>query len=399
MWLKEAVPVNGEPVKRWPWLRWAGFAAFWTLLGLAFGTQLYAMAAARGRAPEWGHAITLGLRDWYLWALLWPLIRRLADRFGFERGTVGRDAVVHLAAGLAVVLVYEGLSLLTTELLVGLFGEDLFGRPPAGANEKPATGFGRFEAALTFRFSFDLLTYFVLVSANLVMAYTRRFRERERGTLELQSRLTEARLQALRMQLNPHFLFNALNSLATLVHKDPDAADEMIGSISELLRLTLSQPERQEVTLAEEMQFLDRYLEIEQARFGDRLTVEKSVAAEALAGFVPILILQPLVENAIKHGIEAQLAPGEIRIAAERVGEELVLRVRDNGPGLPATPATHRPEGVGLANTRARLTELHNDRARLTLRTPPEGGLVAEVRLPWKAGIVPGLGGAGHRNA
>lgn len=391
--------MNRENVNRWPWLRWAGFAAFWTLLGLAFGTQLYAMAAARGRSPEWGHAITLGLRDWYLWALLWPLIRRLADRFGFERGTVGRDALVHLGVGLVAVLVYEGLSLLTTELLVSLMGADLFGRPPAGqTGEKPATGFGRFEAALTFRFSFDLLTYFVLVSANLVMVYTRRFRERERSTLELKTRLTEARLQALRMQLNPHFLFNALNSLATLVHKDPQAADEMIGSISELLRLTLSQPERQEVTLAEEMMFLDRYLEIEQARFGDRLKVEQAVAADTLAGFVPILILQPLVENAIKHGIEARLAPGVIRIAAEHAGDELILRVGDNGPGLPATAAVGRPEGVGLANTRARLAELYGERARLTLRTATEGGLLAEVCLPWKAGIVPGLGETGARD-
>ena len=164
--------------------------------------------------------------------------------------------------------------------------------------------------------SFQLPTYLAVLGAAHALIFSRRAKDRERRETELVSRLTQARLQALRMQLNPHFLFNTLNSIASLVYDQPRAADEMIGSLSELLRLTLSASDRQEITLREELRFLDQYLFIEQTRFGERLRIEKNIEPAALDTMVPILLLQPIVENAVKHGIESQLAPGVIGIEA-----------------------------------------------------------------------------------
>jgi two-component system LytT family sensor kinase len=174
------------------------------------------------------------------------------------------------------------------------------------------------------------------------------------------------------------------------VHEQPQA-EEMIEALSDLLRLTLSASERHDVSLREELHFLDRYLLIEQMRFGERLQVEKQIDVSALDSLVPILILQPLVENAVKHGIEAQIAPGLIRIVAERIGTALRLAVSDNGRGLAAPGNGKLKEGVGLRNTRSRLKELYGEAASLELKPGETGGLVAEIRIPWRsvAGSLP----------
>jgi LytS/YehU family sensor histidine kinase len=231
---------------------------------------------------------------------------------------------------------------------------------------------------------FQLPVCWAVVGVAHAFVFYRRAADRERQAAELASRLAVARLQALRMQLNPHFLFNTLNSIASLVHEDPRKADEMIGSLSELLRQTLGAADRQETTLREELTLLDRYLAIERVRFGDRLQIETRIDPQALDALVPILILQPLVENAIKHGIEGQLGPGIVRIAARRDGESLVLEVADNGPGLGQQEGRPLKEGVGLSNTRSRIEALGAGVGSLQLRSPTEGGLVAEVRLPWR---------------
>jgi sensor histidine kinase YesM len=238
------------------------------------------------------------------------------------------------------------------------------------------------------RITFQLPVFWGLVGIAHALRFYEQSKARERREAELEVRLVEARLQALRMQLNPHFLFNTLNSIASLVHEQPQA-EEMIEALSDLLRLTLSASDRQDVTLREELHFLDRYLLIEQMRFGERLQVEKQIDVGALDSVVPILILQPLVENAVKHGIEAQIAPGLIRIVAERAGTTLRLAVSDNGRGL-AGNGKHK-EGVGLRNTRARLKELYGENASLELKPGEAGGLIAEIRMPWRtvAGSLP----------
>ncbi len=212
-----------------------------------------------------------------------------------------------------------------------------------------------------------------------------RARERERHAVMLEAGLTKARLQALQMQLNPHFLFNTLNSIASLIHENPRAADEMIGSLSDFLRLTLETSDRSEVTLCEELEYLDHYLSIEQVRFGDRLRVEKQIDPAVLNSLVPVLILQPLVENAIKHGVEKQLSPVLVQITAKLVGVFLQLQVADNGRGLKDVAKDKLAEGVGLSNTRARLRGLAGSTATLELITPPQGGLVAEIQIPWRS--------------
>jgi two-component sensor histidine kinase len=232
------------------------------------------------------------------------------------------------------------------------------------------------------RAKFNLPVYWVLVSLVHTLRFYRRAEERARKALELEARLADAKLQALRMQLHPHFLFNTLNAIAALVHKDPRAADDMITNLSELLRATLDTA-AQEIPLRQELEFLDRYLEIQQMRFGDRLRVEKDLDAAALDALVPTLILQPLVENAIRHGIEPARGPGVVTLRARRAESGLLrLSVRDSGGG--AAPREKSSPGIGLANTRARLEALYGRAARLSLHADAEGGFTVEMEIPFR---------------
>jgi len=185
------------------------------------------------------------------------------------------------------------------------------------------------------------------------------------------------------MQLHPHFLFNTLHAISTLVYKDPKGADEMIANLSELLRATLDTSDQQEIPLRKELDLLERYLEIQQVRFGDRLRIRKEVDPQTLDASVPTLILQPLVENSIKHGIEPRPGPGEIVIGAHRRGTALQLSVRDNGNGVEEHPAKDG-SGIGLSNTRARLEQLYGKEAKLTLSRPSNGGCSVELELPFR---------------
>jgi len=214
--------------------------------------------------------------------------------------------------------------------------------------------------------------------------YYGRYRERELEAAELQRELVEARLEALRMQLNPHFLFNTLHAISAMIHENPETADRMIARLSELLRLTLDGSKAQEVPLSQELEFLDRYLEIEQARFSDRLKIEKLVQPEVLTALVPYLILQPLVENAIRHGIEPREELGQISIRASHNNGMLQLCVSDNGPGLSENQPAAWREGIGLSNTRSRLRHLHGENGRLELASAPGGGLEARIELPFR---------------
>lgn len=231
--------------------------------------------------------------------------------------------------------------------------------------------------ALVMRARFNLPIYWVIVSIVHALIYYRRSREKEMSSRELEARLTEAKLQALRMQLHPHFLFNTLNAISTLVHTNPKAADEMIGNLSELLRATLDTTE-QEISLRRELEFLDRYLEIQQARFRDRLKLEKSVAENTLAALVPTLVLQPLVENAIRHGVEPQTGTGLVRISAAVNGANVLITIEDDGPGT----QNKGSGGIGLANTRARLEQLYGTAGILRLLSP-ERGFAVQVQLPY----------------
>jgi LytS/YehU family sensor histidine kinase len=236
--------------------------------------------------------------------------------------------------------------------------------------------------ALGYVFHQNVVTYWMVVAATQGYLYYSRYREGELRSAHLSAQLAQAQLQALRTQLHPHFLFNTLNAISTLVHKNPEVADRMIARLSDLLRLTLENVGVQEVRLAQELEFLEGYLEIERMRFADRLEVRMQIAPETLDARAPYLILQPLVENAIRHGIAPRAAPGRVEVRAERRNGMLVLEVRDNGPGI--SPKGKMKDGVGISSTRARLERLYGAAHRFELRNAAEGGLIVSVMLPFQ---------------
>jgi two-component sensor histidine kinase len=253
------------------------------------------------------------------------------------------------------------------------------GGPPPESTRNPLFAF---IAPLAVRGNFDLAIYLIVITAAHALAYYRRAEDRDRQALALTAGLNQARLDALRLQLQPHFLFNTLNAISTLVHRDPDAADELISDLSDLLRASLENKDH-EVPLAREIELLDRYLAIEQTRLGSRLRIVRDIDPAATAALVPTFLLQPLAENAIRHGLEPRAAPGTLTISARREGAELRLAVTDDGVGLGVKAARTARHGIGLSNSEERLRTLHNGRARLELISPPEGGVRVEVVLPF----------------
>ena len=228
-----------------------------------------------------------------------------------------------------------------------------------------------------------MLTYWAILGVSLAVDYYRKYRERELRASQLETRLAEAQLQVLKMQLHLHFLFNTLHAISTLMHRDVEAAERMLTRLSDLLRHSFESVGVQEVSLKQELEFLDRYVEIEKVRFGDRLAVEISVDPELLDARVPNLILQPLVENAIRHGIASRAAGGRIEIEVRRDNGMLDLEIRDNGPGLPAgDDGSEGIGGIGLANTRARLKQLYGARHRFELSEAAGGGLAVNLTIP-----------------
>lgn len=337
---------------------------FWTLLGLSFASQFYISMAKAGREVTWKQAVSNSLGDWYVFALLSIPVTVLARRFRFEAGKWGSSLAVHALSSAAFSLVFMVL------------------RAGLACWQFDATFSDAFKPLLVKTWHYNLLIYWVIVAVSQAFDYYRKYRERELHASELEKHLVQAKLQALQMQLNPHFLFNTLHSVSSLMHKDVEAADRMIMRLSDLLRAALDSVDTQEVSLRKELELLQLYLGIEQIRFGDRLSVKMDVAADALGAQVPNFILQPLVENAIRHGIEPRARPGRIELHARRQAGELALEVCDNGDGIPeARPAR---EGVGLSNTRARLRELYGEAHRFELCRGPEGGLRVEMTIPYR---------------
>ena len=348
-------------------LRFAGIGAFWTLVGLAFASQFYLSSTLLGRSVTWSQAIGYSLADWYVWAVLSVPVLLLARRFPPEGAHPWRTAAIHLVAALACSLAYVLL-----RSAVGMVHSRLL--------DEPVTFDEVFRPLLVRTFPFNLLIYGVIVTISHAIDYYRKYHERTVHALELEKHLAEARLQSLLRQLKPHFLFNTLNGIASLMHSDVNAADKMLVRLSELLRLTMHHPGQPLTRLRDEIVFIEKYLEIERIRFRDRLTAQVDADPAVLDAEVPSLILQPLVENAIRHGIEPRPGRGRLEIGARRDERGLVLTVRDNGAGQP--PGGFVREGIGLANTRARLRELYGDVHAFTLANHPEGGLEVRLLIP-----------------
>lgn len=351
--------------------------AFWTFLALLSAANAVLDPRARGLESALSTGpVALAFAESYLWAALTPVIFWLGGRFNVERANWVSRLALFLGVGIVVAMGVEMLlAYLRTEFVFPMRR-----RPPFGFN--PMFGVTRLL------WLDDLMVYIALLAASFARTYFLRYRARQEEaarlqaqTALLQAELAEARLSALQTQLNPHFLFNTLHAVSSLVERDPRGVRRMIARLSDLLRFTLERTDQQEVVLEQELAFLERYLEIMQIRFQGRLQVDTHLGAGVTEALVPTLILQPLVENAVKHGVSKVDASGRIEISARRVGDRLVLAVRDNGPGLNGADAGD--EGVGLRNTRARLEQLYGSAQSLTLREAEEGGLIAEVTLPY----------------
>jgi two-component sensor histidine kinase len=352
-----------------------GILVFWAFLAALTATGRILDPRTPERPEISSALISLAFIEYSLWALLTLPIVWIANRF--SRDTISPVVRVVAFVGLGVliaILVDSTLLQARVHLLPSIPG-----RPPRTAN---------FGNILRFEFLDDLMVYFAVLGAALARNYFLRYQARLEETqalkaeaLLLQARLAEAQLAVLRTQLNPHFLFNTLHAVSSLVERDPRGVRRMIARLSELLRHTLEQTSEQEVTLERELDLLRRYLDIMEVRFQGRLDVAQTIDEDVRGALVPNLVLQPLVENALKHGVSAIDGPGRIEITARRDGDAIVLAVRDNGPG----PATPNLDGLGLRNTTARLTQLYGDRQSFSLRPAAGGGTIAEVRLPYHA--------------
>jgi two-component system, LytTR family, sensor kinase len=350
---------------------WLAVFACWTLLALLFASQTLLYYAYAGNHVSSWRVIAPALADWYLWAALTPAIAWLARRAPIVPSRWGRAALVHVPVSIAIGIVKLG------------------ARVWLGRLWPSALATTTFRNLVLAQFHLNLITYWVIAGLAQAVDYYRKSRDHELHASQLAARLAQAQLDALRMQLHPHFLFNTLHAISTLVRKDPDGAERTIAQLSDLLRLTLDTAGRQKSTVKDELEFVDRYLAIQQTRFGDRLIVRQSIDVDALDALVPTQILQPLVENAIRHGIGPRASGGRLEIAVVRRDGHVTLTVSDDGVGPRSGPDAIE-EGVGLSNTRARLAELYGAGDRLALATLPGGGFAVAVTVPYEREDAPG---------
>ncbi len=360
------------------WLRrYSRYFAIWTVAGLFFFTQSLMQKLLSREPTPWWHYLTSWMVGVYIWALLTPTVIWLGNRLPLERGRRLRRIALHLPISVAVSIVQ-----LAIESAV-LFRVGVF---PWIMKDYAST----LEFLLVIGFHQGVATYWTILAVQAGLRYYHRYQERERQALkleldasELKSQLARAQLSALKMQLQPHFLFNTLNAIMVLVRQQkPREAEEMVARLSDLLRCVLEDVEAQEVPLRRELEYLELYLAIEQVRFQDRLKVEIAADPAALEAAVPHMGLQPIVENAIRHGIGPRSAAGRIRISAARVDGAVEIKVQDDGPGLPPEGVA-QGRGIGLANTRARLHQLYGDAARLTVENGETAGAVATMIVPY----------------
>jgi two-component system LytT family sensor kinase len=338
-------------------------ALAWTAIGCVFALPGISMGNR--------HRALLGsLAQWWSWGLVTPLILWADRSLPFSRKQLTRRLLAHLLP-----------SLIFTSLYIYIFAAVLavLGMGPWSSlqNTKILAG------ALRGMFLWSWLVYWLILGASQVYHYYKHYLSSELQMERLERNFSEARLNALRMQLDPHFLFNALNTISSQVERDPRLARRMIEHLGDLLRLSLESKDRQEVPLAEEMSFLDHYVAIQKIRFGDQLKIETQISPDVKYASVPCLFVQPLVENAIRHGISRRSAGGTVMILAQRTDDRLDIRVLDDGVGLPAGWTLENSTGLGLSVTRERIAGLYpNGASRFDVRRRIGGGTEVEISLP-----------------
>jgi len=347
---------------------WALVSAAWLGPAAFAALQAYLQGQLGGRDhPSWRDVAWEG-GDWLLYGLLTPVVFALARRYPLTRGTLARRVPLHLSVALLFCAAWASLGI--------LLGWAVY------APRWTPYGMGPLSWFFT-TLPFGVAVYFAVLGVEHAAFYFLEARERETQAARLSAQLADARLGALRMQLQPHFLLNSLNAITVIVRdRDTATATRMLEQLGAMLRRVMRTDRPPEVTLADELDFVRQYLAIEEVRFSDRLRPVFDVDPALLGAAVPEFLLQPLVENAVRHGLAQRVGATRLGLEARREGDVLVLTVTDDGPG-PGAEAAARTEGVGLANTRERLATLYGDRAALTLVQTPEGGAAATVRLPY----------------
>jgi len=337
----------------------------WTAICVLSVTQHHLSSVQQGQPADWFETFTGWLPGFHIRALLSPLALWLSARWLLSAHP-WRRSLLHAGLSVLFALTYAGLH----ALVIGLFWPH-------------SSQWRLFQKILLGDFTNGILTYWAVLLVGHALAFYVWYRERDMAAAKLDARLRVAELETLRMQLNPHFLFNTLNTIGVLMKEDTDAAGRLLVRLGDLLRSVLANTSSQQTDLRQELALLDNYIEIERSRFGDRLHVERRVDPETLHAVVPVLLLQPIVENAIRHGIALQATPGTVTISAARAGGQLLLEVTDDGRGWSGEGASRKGRGIGLGNTRARLEKLYGAQQQLLLEANPMGGAVVRIAIPF----------------
>jgi signal transduction histidine kinase len=354
--------VSRSKVKKWAGRIGLG-VAIWTVVGVLFGSP-YALGDG-AHESFWGVVI-----NWWLWGMTLPVMQAFDRRLPYETKQPVKLIGSHVAFAVAVVALYV-LFASNLEYALGLNAWSPWSNP-----------LGLLNWSL-----WALMVYALLMGGILVRKFYWRYVEDEIRLERLERGFAEAKLTAIRAQLDPHFLFNTLNGISTQVERDPKSARKMVEDLAELLRISLDSENRKDVSLAEEIGFLQRYIDIQKMRFADRLKVEIAVTPDALSARVPSLILQPLVENAISHGISGRIDGGHVRVVGRRVGDKVELCVEDDGIGLPAQWSLATSRGLGLSATHARVLNFGaSGEARMSVEAIATGGTQVSIVLPFHTG-------------
>jgi hypothetical protein len=346
-------------------------AAIWLGVAVFFSAENLLVGAARHRPFDWQWDVYHEFVYALTWAAFSTLVLATGRRWPLGAGRGRRTIVPHV-----LVMALLAPAQIVTTYTLHYLGLGLVGRQPPGT-------IGGFLIGLTGGIVWGTLTgflyYWLILGIQAAFVYQRMYREQRVMAAELESRLAEARLDALRLQLHPHFLFNTLNAISAYITEDPQRAQRMIARLGELLRRTLNGGSAPELPLVQEIELLTPYLEIQRIRFGERLAIDLEVSDAAAEGLIPTLLLQPLVENAVEHGVKRMADAARVRLRAERAGDHLRLEIADNGPGPNGAGA-----GIGLANTRARLSALYGTGHRFELRALDSGGTLVTMELPFR---------------
>ena len=359
------------------WFKWIVYFLIWTAVGFFFASYSPLWGRQVFKAPiSWDEALVTNLVFYYIWACLAPIVLWLGRRFRFERATWFSSLVVHIPTSIVV-------------SAVQLFIAEIVSQSLSPEPLKLYEAFREIQRTVAMYFHMNLLTYWAVLGVGYGREYYLKFRDREMRAVQLQAQLTQAQLQALKMQLHPHFLFNTFNTISSLMHQSVDEADRVLAVLGDLLRYSLQNVGVQEVTLSEELEFLKKYLEIEHARFGDRLRVKFDIDPEVLDEKLPNLILQPLVENSIRYAVAPRANGGSVEISVRRDYRTLQITIVDDGPGLPAGFTLQTSKGIGLRNSAFRMEQLYGKAQRFELVNRSPNGLQISILIPLRPAFPP----------